>query len=73
MGGWYGGGVFIRILIEMGYFVLCLYCMFCGRYVFFSGFHLVVTIWVYGIISGGGIDLVSLCYMGVKYVLKIFL
>ena len=40
---------------------------------FFSGFHSVVTIWVYGIISGGGIDLVSLCYMGVKYVLKIFL
>ena len=38
-----------------------------------SGLHSFMTILVCGIISGGGIDLVSLCCMGVKYLLRIFL
>ena len=49
-------------------------CIICFVVVMsFSKLHSFVIIWVYGIISGGGIDLVSLFCIGVKYVLRMFL
>ena len=37
-----------------------------------SGLYSAMTIWVYGIFTGGGINLVSLFCMGLKCVLMMF-
>ncbi len=42
-------------------------------FISFYGSHSDITIWEYGIVSGGGIDLVSLFWIEVKCVSMIFL
>ena len=37
-----------------------------------SGLHSAMTNWMYGIFSGGGMDLVSLFWMGLKCILMMF-